>query len=114
MSPQAQIPGGGAGGMEDLLRQAQKMQRDMGRVQDELKERVVEGKASGGLVSCMINGSREVVSIKIDEDAIDEDDPTILEDLVIVAVNNALKKAEEMINREMKKVSGGMNLPGMM
>ncbi len=101
------------GGIDDLMRQAQRIQKDMGKVQDSLKKRVVEGQASGGLVTCMINGSREVVSIRIDEDAVDTDELDVLEDLVIAAVNAALKKAEVMINKEMGKVSGGINFPGM-
>ncbi|MGE0431306.1 MAG: YbaB/EbfC family nucleoid-associated protein [Planctomycetota bacterium] len=100
------------GGLEDLMRQAQRIQKDMGKVQDSLKNRVVEGKASGGVVTCMINGARECVGIRIDPDAVTPDDVEMLEDLVIAAVNAALKKAEEMISREMGKVSGGLNIPG--
>lgn len=102
------------GDMGELMRQAKRLQNDMGKVQEELKNRIVEGKASGGLVTCQINGAREVVSLRIDPKAIDPDDPSMLEDLVIAGVNAALKKAEDLINKEMGKVSGGLNLPGLM
>lgn len=105
---------GGLGGMEDLVRQAKKIQGDLGKVQEQLKTRVVEAAASGGLVKVQINGAREVLSVKIDKSVVDPEDIGLLEDMVIAGVNAALKKAEEMINKEMGKVSPGLNLPGLM
>lgn len=96
-----------------LLKQAQKMQRDLGKIQDELAERVVEGKAGGEHVIAAVNGNRELVSIRIQKDAIDPDDIELLEDLIITAVNNAMKAAKEMSDREMSKITGGLNLPGL-
>ena len=111
----AQQRKGAAPGMENLLKEAEKMKRDLAKMQESLKDRIVEGKSSGDLVICMINGNREVVGMKIKPEAVDPDDPTILEDLVITATNNALKKIEELINKEQKKVTGGgMGIPGMM
>ena len=103
--------GGGMGGMGDMLRQAQKMQQEMGRIQADLKERVVEGSAGGGAVKAFANGAQELVSIKIEPSAVDPQDPSMLEDLVLAAVQNALKASQELMAAEMKKVTGGLGLP---
>ena len=105
---------GGLGNMGNLVKQAQKMQRDMAQVQAELKERVVEGTAGGGTVKAMVNGHMELVSLKIDPQAVDPDDVEMLEDLILAAVSQALKKAREMADEAMAKVTGGMGLPGML
>ena len=104
---------GGMGDMSGMLRQAQKMQKDMARIQEELKERIVEGTAGGGMVKALVNGQQEVVSVKIDPSVIDPSDPSMLEDLVVAAVQNALKASREMMQAEMQKVTGGMGLPGL-
>ena len=104
----------GLGNFSELLKQAQRMQRDMGKIQEELKERYVEGSAGDGLVKVICSGAQELVKIEISEDAVDEDDMSLLEDLVVAAVNSGLKKAEELRQAEMAKVTGGMNFPGMM
>ncbi|MBX3460287.1 MAG: YbaB/EbfC family nucleoid-associated protein [Planctomycetes bacterium] len=103
----------GLGNFSELMKQAQRMQRDMGKVQEELKERYVEGSAGDGLIKVICSGAGELVKIEISADAVDTDDMSLLEDLVIAAVNAGLKKAEELRNAEMSKVTGGMNLPGM-
>ena len=104
----------GFGNFSELMKQAQRMQRDMGKIQEELKERYVEGSAGDGLVKVICSGAQELVKIEISEDAVDEDDMSLLEDLVVAAVNSGLKKAEELRQAEMAKVTGGMNFPGMM
>lgn len=104
---------GGMGDMAGMLRQAQKMQKDMARIQEELKERIVEGTAGGGMVKALVNGQQEVVSVKIDASVIDPADSGLLEDLVVAAVQNGLKASREMMQAEMQKVTGGMSLPGM-
>ena len=104
----------GLGNFSELMKQAQRMQRDMGKIQEELKERYVEGSAGDGLVKVVCSGAQELVKIEISEDAVDEDDMSLLEDLVVAAVNSGLKKAEELRQAEMAKVTGGMNFPGMM
>lgn len=104
---------GNLGNMGGLLKQAQKMQQEMGRIQKELKERVVEGSSGGGMVKCFANGNQEVVGVKIDPQAVDPEDVDMLEDLVQAAVTAALKKAKELQDQEMSKVTGGMQLPGM-
>jgi len=104
----------GFGGMGDLVRQAQKMQQRMAEVQQELKERVVEGTAGGGMVSVLVNGQQEVVAVKIDPQVVNPDDVAMLEDLILAAARQGLKKAHDMAQEEMSKVTGGVSLPGMM
>jgi len=100
--------------MGDLMRQAQKMQQRMAEVQQELKERVVEGTAGGGMVTVLVNGQQEIVAVKIDPQVIDPDDPALLEDLILAAARQGLKKARDLAQEEMSKVTGGASLPGMM
>jgi DNA-binding YbaB/EbfC family protein len=104
---------GGFGDLGSLLRQAQKMQREVKRVQDELRERLVEGTAGGGAVKATVNGAKELVAVKIQREAMDPADPGMLEDLVVAAVAAAMKKADEMQKGELGKVTGGLNLPGL-
>lgn len=104
----------GMGNFGNLIQQAQRMQRDLARVQDELKERMVEGSSGDGAVTVIASGTQEIMSIKVSPDAIDPDDPETLEDLLIVAVNNALEKSRELQRQETEKVTGGMNIPGLM
>jgi len=96
-----------------LFSQAKKLKEDMARVSDDLKSRMVEGKAGDGLVTCVANGNQEVEAIRIKPDAIDPDDLEELEDLILVAVRNALEKARELHESEMSKITGGMDMPGM-
>lgn len=103
----------GLGNFSDLMKQAQRMQRDMGRIQEELKERYVEGSAGDGAVKVVCSAAGELVKIEINKDAVDLDDLSLLEDLVLAAVNTGMKKAEELKQAEMAKVTGGMNFPGM-
>ena len=104
----------GLGDFSNLLKQAQKMQKEMGRIQSELKERVVEGSAGGGMVKAHVNGLQELLSIKIDPDVVDPEDVEMLEDLVTAAVKQGLKTAKELSESEMSKLTGGINLPGIM
>jgi nucleoid-associated protein EbfC len=103
----------GLGNFSELMKQAQRMQRDMGKIQEELKERYVEGAAGDGAVKVICSGANELVKIEIKPDAVDADDMSLLEDLIVAAVNNGLKKADELRQAEMGKVTGGMNFPGM-
>ena len=104
---------GGTGDMSSLLKQAQDMQRRLQEVKRDLAERIVEGTAGGGVVKIYINGNQEVQAIKIDKAAVDPDDVDGLEDLITVAVRQALSASKELQEKEMSKVTGGMNLPGM-
>jgi DNA-binding YbaB/EbfC family protein len=103
----------GFSGMNELLRQAQKMQSQMAHVQDGLKDRIVDGTAGGGMVRVLVNGKQEVVAVKIDPQVIDPKDPAMLEDLILAATRQGLQKAKEMAQAEMSKATGGMSLPGM-
>jgi len=104
---------GGGGGMGDLVRQAQKMQQRMAEVQSGLKERIVEGTAGGNMVRVYVNGQQDIVGVKIDPQVIDPKDPAMLEDLILAASRQGLKKSREMAQEEMNRVTGGANVPGM-
>lgn len=99
--------------MNSVIKQAQKMQEEMERVQGELEEKTVEATSGGGAVSVVMSGKKEVVSLKIQPDAVDPDDVETLEDLITVAVNDAVKKADEMMAEGMSAVTGGLNIPGL-
>ncbi|HJM39341.1 MAG TPA: YbaB/EbfC family nucleoid-associated protein [Planctomycetota bacterium] len=105
---------GSLGDLGGLLRQAQKMQRQMADLQEELGKRKFEGKAGGGAVKAVVSGNRKLLELKINPDAIDPEEAELLEDLILAAVNEALKAAEETSQKEMQGLSGGMGLPGMM
>jgi len=108
------LPGGG-GGLDfgEMMKQAQKMQKDMARIQEDLKERIVEGVAGGGMVKAFVNGGQELVGIKIDPEAVDPDDAEMLEDMVVAAVNQGMTKAKELAQKEMGKITGGLGIPGL-
>jgi DNA-binding YbaB/EbfC family protein len=99
--------------MANLQRMAMQMQQGMARVQQELAEAQVEGSAGGGVVAALATGKGDLVSIKIDPSAVDPNDVEMLQDLVVVAVNEALKAARELGERKMAEVTGGLRLPGM-
>ncbi len=102
------FPGIPGGNMQQLMRQAQKMQQQMLQLQQELDEREYEGTAGGGAVTCKVSGKRQLLTLNIQPDAVDPDDVEMLQDMVIAAVNDALKKGEDTREAEMGKVSGGM------
>jgi nucleoid-associated protein EbfC len=97
----------------NLMKQAQMMQEKMARIQEEAAAKTVEASAGGGMVSVIANGRMEVISIKIEKEVVDPADVEMLQDLVAAAVNEALKKAQELVSEEMGKVTGGLGLPGM-
>ncbi len=103
------FPGMG-GNMQQIMKQAQKMQQDVARIQQEISEREFTATVGGGAVSATVYGRKEVKSIAIDPACVDPDDVEMLQDLVISAVNEALRTAEETMNAEMNRVTGGMNL----
>ena len=102
------FPGIPGGNMQQLMRQAQKMQQQMLQKQEELDAREYEGTAGGGAVACKISGKRQLISLTIQPDAVDPDDVEMLQDMIVAAVNDALKKGEETREREMNKIGGGM------
>ncbi len=101
------------GDLGGLFQQAQKMQRELRQVQQDLRRRIVLGESGGGMVKVYVNGNQEVQKIEIERDAVDPDDIGMLEDLVLVAVQEGLKKAKELSDEETARVTGGMNLPGL-
>ncbi|MBX6378769.1 MAG: YbaB/EbfC family nucleoid-associated protein [Clostridia bacterium] len=100
------------GNMNKLLKQVQKVQQEMTRVQEELGRRTVEGSAGGGAVVATCNGQQELLSVRIRPDVVDPEDVEMLQDLVVAAVNEALRAARELASQEMGKVTGGLGLPG--
>lgn len=100
-------------GMGNMLKMAQEMQGRMAKVQAELASKEVEGSAGGDMVTVRVNGKHEVVKITIAKEVVDPADVEMLQDLVHAAVNDAMRKAEEMIKSEMAAVTGGMNIPGL-
>lgn len=100
-------------GMQDMLRQAQLMQRKLAAAQDELKTREVEAASGGGMVTVRATGGQEIVSVVIDKSVVEAGDVEMLQDLVLTAVQDALKKAKAMNEAEMGKITGGVKIPGM-
>ena len=105
--------GGGTQNMQAMLRQAQKMQEDMAALQEELDAREYEIKAGGGVVAVKINGKKEILAIDIEPEIVDPDDVETLSDILVAAVNEAIKRVETTNSEEMDKVTKGMNMPGM-
>jgi len=102
------------GGMGNMLKQAQKLQAKMVKLQEELAEKTAEGSAGGGMIKAVANGKQQLVSIHIEKEVVDPDDVEMLQDLVLAAVNDALTKSQEMVSGEMNKLTGGMSIPGLM
>jgi len=104
--------GGAAGGMRqsDLMKQAQKMQQDMMKMQEELESRTYKSTSGGGAVEAEVNGRRELISLTIDPEAVDPEDVEMLQDMIIAAVNAALQEAEKTSSESMAKLTGGLNL----
>lgn len=100
-------------GMSEMMRQAQMMQRKMSQLQEELKTREVEASAGGGMVSVKATGGQEILEVKIDPTVVEGGDVEMIQDLVLAATNEALKKAREMMEEEMGQITGGMKIPGL-
>lgn len=98
--------------MQSMLKKARKMQEDLAKKQEELKKQTVDVSVGGGAISLSMNGEHQITSLKISKDAIDPNDPEMLEDLITTAVNEAGKKADEMVSKSMSEVTGGLGLPG--
>jgi DNA-binding YbaB/EbfC family protein len=95
------------------MKQAKKMQEKMGKLQQELEARTVEAQAGGGMVKVVVNGKFEIVSLQIEKDVVNPDDIEMLQDLIVAAVNEGIRKAQEMTSQEMSKITGGLNIPGL-
>ncbi len=108
------FPGGfGGGNMNNLMKQAQAMQKKMEEMQKQIEASEFEASVGGGAVSVKVNGKKEVLGINIKPEVVDADDVEMLEDLVLSAVNEALRKADEETANKMGKLTGGMNIPGL-
>ena len=107
------FPGMGGGNMQQLARQAQKLQQQMAQMQEELEAREFEASAGGGMVTAKVNGKHELLALTIKPEAVDPDDVEMLSDMVLAAVNEAMRQAAETTEREMGKLTGGFNMPGL-
>lgn len=97
----------------NIMKQAKKMQEKMGRLQQELEARTIEAQAGGGMVKVLVNGKFEIVSLKIEKDVVNPEDVEMLQDLIVAAVNEGIRKSQEMASSEMAKITGGLGIPGM-
>ncbi|WP_172799321.1 YbaB/EbfC family nucleoid-associated protein [Bacillus sp. FJAT-29814] len=102
---------GGMGNMQNMMKQMQKMQKKMAEAQEQLGQEKIEGTAGGGIVTVVVSGHKEVIDVQIKPEAVDPDDVEMLQDLVLAAVNDALKKADELSNSTMGQFTKGLNLP---
>ena len=100
-------------GMGNMLKQAQKLQGKMAKMQEELAQKTVEASAGGCMVKVVANGQQQIVSIVIEREVVDPEDVDMLQDLVLAAVNDAMARAQEMASSEMGKLTGGLNIPGL-
>lgn len=99
--------------MNNLLKQAQQMQLKVTALQKELDARELETSAGGGMVKIKINGKQDILDLKLDKECVDPNDIEMLEELIMTGINQAIKESQEMVNKAMSKVTGGMNIPGM-
>ena len=102
------------GGMGNLLKQAQEMQSRMAKIQEELANKTVEGSSGGGMVQVTVNGQFNLTAVKIEAAVVNADEKDMLEDLILAAVNDGMRKAREMASAEMAKLTGGLKIPGLM
>ena len=112
MAKRGGFPGGMPGNMNNLMKQAQKMQRQKEETTKELEEKEVSASAGGGAVEVTVSGKKEVVKVKLAEEVVDPDDIEMLEDLIVAATNEALRKMEEIAQQSMSKITGGMGMGG--
>ena len=103
----------GGGNMQQLARQAKKLEQQMAKMQEELESREYEASAGGGMVTVKVSGKKELISLEIKPEAVDPDDVEMLQDMVLAAVNEALRTANDTTEREMSKLTGGLNMPGL-
>ena len=101
-------------GIGNMMKQAQKLQAGMVKLQEELALRTVEASSGGGMIKVQANGKQQIVSIRIEKEVVDSNDVEMLQDLIIAAVNDALSKSQEMVSQEMSKLTGGISIPGLM
>lgn len=101
------------GGLGNIVRQAQKMQAQMQKIQEEMANKTVEASSGGGMVKAVVNGRQELLSIKIEPEVVNPSDVEMLQDLIVAAVNEGIKRSQAMMSEEMGKVTGGLGVPGL-
>ena len=101
-------------GLGNILKQAQEMHAKISQLQEEMANKTVEASAGGGMVNIVMNGKQQVLSIRIDPEVVNREDIDMLQDLMAAAVNEAIRKSQEMMSEEMKKITGGLSIPGML
>ncbi|MBW1726051.1 MAG: YbaB/EbfC family nucleoid-associated protein [Desulfobacterales bacterium] len=101
-------------GMGKMMKQAQQLQSKMLKLQEEMADKTVETTSGGGMVKVVANGRQQILSIQIEKEVVDPDDVEMLQDLILAAINDALIKSQEMATQEMSKLTGGLNIPGLM
>jgi len=99
--------------MQQLMKQVQKIQKRVAELQEELAERTISASAGGGMVTAVVNGRQELVSLKIEPEVLNPEDKEMLEDLIVAAVNEALRRSQEMVQEEIAKITGGLKIPGL-
>ena len=101
-------------GLGNMMKQAQKLQSKMVKMQEELADKTIEATSGGGMIKVVANGKQQILSVQIEKEVVDPDDVDMLQDLILAAVNETLTKSQEMVSGEMSKLTGGMNIPGLM
>jgi hypothetical protein len=96
-----------------MLKQAQRIQAELAKVQEEMAQKTIEASSGGGMVSVVVNGKQEVISINIEREVVNPEDIDMLQDLVLAAVNEGIRKSQEMVGEEMKRLTGGLSIPGL-
>ena len=99
--------------MQQLMKQVQKIQKRVAELQEELAERTISASSGGGMVTAVVNGRQELVSLKIEPEVLNPEDKEMLEDLIVAAVNEALRRSQEMVQEEIAKITGGLKIPGL-
>jgi DNA-binding YbaB/EbfC family protein len=100
-------------GLGNILKQAQQMHAKIAQLQEEMAAKTVEGSSGGGMVNIVMNGKQEILSVRIDPEVVNREDIEMLQDLIVAAVNESIRKSQEMMQEEMKKITGGLNIPGL-
>ena len=103
----------GGSNMNQMMKQAKKLQEEMAKKQAELLEQIIGGSAGGGAVTVKVNGKQQILEIKIKPEVVDPEDVEMLEDLIMAAVNDAIKQSQDLVSSEMSKITGGLNIPGL-
>ena len=100
-------------GLGGIMKQAQKLQAQLGQIQEEMAGKTTEASVGGGMVKVVINGKQEILSMKIEREVVNPEDVDMLQDMIIAAVNEAIRKSQQMVAEEMKKITGGLSIPGL-